>query len=85
MGIRFKANTIKAAERKRDRAWQWIRNGGQWRELFITTPSDEKVRLYINFDKSDKQIRTETLTKRLFSACQAAYSSHTFKDIRSKG
>eukprot|EP00973_Karenia_brevis_P077591 10782186-Karenia_brevis.AAC.1 len=61
-GIKVRGNP-RIAKRNRDRAHNLLNNNGDWIHLYIRTPAGERTRLFVNFDKSAKQVKIEILSK----------------------
>ena len=63
--VKFKCGSGLAARRCRKMQSSLKLPDGRWTESYVKCPNGENVRLYSNYDKSHKQVRTEILTKNM--------------------
>ena len=62
--FRFAGCTATAARRAR-KFMQLQRDGGEWRDLVAKTPDGSETKMYLDVDKSKKQIKMEMMSRRL--------------------
>eukprot|EP00973_Karenia_brevis_P026490 3655847-Karenia_brevis.AAC.1 len=70
--IAFKGEPGLAA-RRAEKFFNLCKNGKEWRSLWVETPSKEFSRMYLQPDKSAKQIRKEICTRRLGKVLETHY------------
>ena len=58
---------------------------GQWKRFSLTDTTGQPVAIYINSDKSAKQIRTEVHTNKLLQLMQQRYPRQRWRAFRTKG
>jgi len=51
---------------------------GSWRDLVATTPENEDARVYVDVDKSPKQLAKERIAKKVHAACKDIYKDKEF-------
>eukprot|EP00973_Karenia_brevis_P081657 11320271-Karenia_brevis.AAC.1 len=73
------------AARRCDKVLGLCRQGKQWRELWALTPAKQQCRLYVQPDKSPKQIRLEIATRRIHKVLADNYWRTDFVPNKYRG
>ena len=63
--FQFEGDAVSIAKKARKVGFSGRRSSGAWEEFTVTTPASGPTRAYLNFDKSDRQIRTESICKKM--------------------
>ena len=83
--VSFKGPSISAAKRV-EKCLGNLRNvDGTWTQLYATNERQQHVKVFEGPDKSQKQIRTETDSKRLLKCFEQVHSDKSFKCLRREG
>ena len=70
--VRFLGRQNLAASRT-EKFFQLQRTGAVWKDVFATGPQEQKVKLFLHRDKSQKQNKLEATTKRLCAAIKQVH------------
>ena len=82
--FRFAGCTATAARRAR-KFMQLQRDGGEWRDLVAKTPDGSETKMYLDVDKSKKQIKMEMMSRRLHKVLKEKYPARDFFNRKRDG
>ena len=85
-GFTFRfAGCIAMAARRARKFMQLQRDGGEWRELVAKTPDGAESKMYVDVDKSKKQIKMEMMGRRLRKVLKEKFPARDFFNRRRDG